>query len=347
MTPNSCEELTTIVIIQPEVIDPWESEERSRIKSLVSHGGVCNNFRIVDDTDDAELIVLLESAHYPNKTLADVDYYDRYLGSEYYDHRKLVVINYEDSPTGILPGLYTSLSRSRFDNALHLSWPHMRIPNELVEKQEREKKHEDTFLFSFSGSCSHPMRRRLFDKYGARVGECRVREVDKWYNHDLCEKESYIDEIKRSLFVLCPRGYAPYSHRIIETMALGRVPVIIADDWVPFSVQESGYYVQIKEADIGRIDEVLRKHVASYEALQTCVKFVYGTYFAPEKRYATALNRLVSFSTMSQHHLNRAFLKKRLYNERKRDGLLFRQQIARKIKDRLLRVACNAALRRS
>jgi hypothetical protein len=337
----------TIALIQPAVIDDWESGETGRIKSLVSHSGCHNDFTIVDNSNDAQLVVLIESAHYPNKTPVDIDYYNTFITSEYYDKRKLVVINYEDSPTGILPGLYTSLKRSKFDHALHLSWPHMRLYNELVEKQMKSMGREETFLFSFAGSCSNPIRRKLFEAYGAKSGEYRVREVNKWFNHDITEKESYVAEIRRSLFVLCPGGYAPYSHRIIETMALGRVPVIIADEWVPFSIQEENYYVRIKEEDIAIIDKVLRGYVASYDALQRSVELVYGTYFAPEKRYSAALNRLVSLSTVSRDHLNRGFLTKRLHRERKRNGLLFRQQIAAKVKDRIVKIANKAMLRKT
>ncbi len=154
MSSNHC---AKIALIQPEVIDSWESGETGRIGSLVSHSGCCNNFTIVANPSDADVIILIESAHYPNRTLADIQYYNAFLNSEYCDERKLLVINYEDSPTGALPGLYTSLERSKFNNALHLSWPHMRLFNEFVEKEQKCLERDGTFLFSFSGSCSNPI----------------------------------------------------------------------------------------------------------------------------------------------------------------------------------------------
>lgn len=130
-------------------------------------------------------------------------------------------------------------------------------------------------------------------------------------------------------------------------MALGRVPVIIADDWVPFSIEESNYYVRISEADIGKIDKILAMKLESYDALRKCVEFAYGTYFAPEKRYSAALNRLVSLSTTSRAHLSRRSLQKRLHTARKLNGLLYRQQIVRKFRDRLMKIANKAIQRRT
>ena len=55
-------------------------------------------------------------------------------------------------------------------------------------------------------------------------------EIKRWYDHDDNQKQSYVRYIARSKFVLCPRGIASYSRRIVETLALVRVPVVIADD---------------------------------------------------------------------------------------------------------------------
>ena len=43
----------------------------------------------------------------------------------------------------------------------------------------------------------------------------------------------YLSTLLDSRFVLCPRGYGTSSYRLFETMRLGRVPVIISDEWVP------------------------------------------------------------------------------------------------------------------
>jgi hypothetical protein len=45
-------------------------------------------------------------------------------------------------------------------------------------------------------------------------------------------RRHFAEVVYRSKFVLCPRGHGTSSIRLFETLAAGRVPVIISDDWV-------------------------------------------------------------------------------------------------------------------
>ncbi|XP_068640658.1 probable glucuronoxylan glucuronosyltransferase IRX7 [Aristolochia californica] len=77
--------------------------------------------------------------------------------------------------------------------------------------------------------------------------------------------DGYQSEIVRSVFCLCPLGWAPWSPRVVESVALGCVPVIIADDiQLPFpaSVPWSKISLRVAEKDVQRLDRILR-HVAS------------------------------------------------------------------------------------
>lgn len=48
---------------------------------------------------------------------------------------------------------------------------------------------------------------------------------------------TYYEDMQRSVFCLCPVGWAPWSPRLVEAVVLGCIPVIIADDIVlPFAV---------------------------------------------------------------------------------------------------------------
>lgn len=68
----------------------------------------------------------------------------------------------------------------------------------------------------------------------------------------------YIEHLARNDYILCPRGSGNYSHRVYETMAAGRIPVLIDThlvmpfpDVIPW--QEISVWVPL--ADIDRIDE--------------------------------------------------------------------------------------------
>ncbi|KAH6826016.1 Exostosin family protein [Perilla frutescens var. hirtella] len=75
----------------------------------------------------------------------------------------------------------------------------------------------------------------------------------------------YQSEIARSNFCLCPLGWAPWSPRLVESVALGCVPVIIADGIrLPFSsaVPWAEISLTVAEDDVDKLGEILA-HVAA------------------------------------------------------------------------------------
>jgi hypothetical protein len=74
--------------------------------------------------------------------------------------------------------------------------------------------------------------------------------------------ESYIDEVKNSIFCLCPRGFASWSRRLFDAIMLGCIPVIIADDIeLPFEqkLNYSTFTVKIMENNIPELQNILLK----------------------------------------------------------------------------------------
>ncbi|GER44388.1 exostosin family protein [Striga asiatica] len=74
----------------------------------------------------------------------------------------------------------------------------------------------------------------------------------------------YQSEIARSKFCLCPLGWAPWSPRLVESVALGCVPVIIADGIrlpFPAAVSWAEISITVMEDDVARLGQILQ-HVA-------------------------------------------------------------------------------------
>ncbi len=322
-----------IFLEQPKRLNSWEKGEIHRILSKIAKSPHPKSYTFVDSKDKADLIVILESASF--KCHSDLDYY-RGMIDQWSNHKMVLVINYEDAPPGSLPGAYSSLESFRFDPVLHISWPHMKFPNEHIVEFNNHINSEHAFLFSFVGSSSHPIRCKLFDMYEDKSTNIFVKEIKKWYNHDISEKISYINVIKKSAFVLCPRGIASYSHRILEVLALGRVPVIIADDWVPFSIEEEDYYIRIPEKDICRIEEILKEELHRYRQLQFNSHEIYNKYFRDDIRHTIAFEKLVELSERIPIHVDRKFLFDRLRsNEFHRiNGWLIGQRFTRLLRRR-------------
>ena len=70
----------------------------------------------------------------------------------------------------------------------------------------------------------------------------------------------YQSEMARSVFCLCPLGWAPWSPRLVESVALGCVPVIIADGIrlpFPSSVPWPTISLTVPQKDIRRLSRIL------------------------------------------------------------------------------------------
>ncbi|PIN02405.1 Acetylglucosaminyltransferase EXT1/exostosin 1 [Handroanthus impetiginosus] len=75
----------------------------------------------------------------------------------------------------------------------------------------------------------------------------------------------YQSEIVRSIFCLCPLGWAPWSPRLVESVALGCVPVIIADGIrlpFPSAVPWAEISLTVTENDVDNLGKIL-EHVAA------------------------------------------------------------------------------------
>lgn len=72
--------------------------------------------------------------------------------------------------------------------------------------------------------------------------------------------ESYVHEVQRSVFCLCPRGFATWSRRLFDSIMLGCIPVIIADGIeLPFEhiLDYSKFTLKVLERDIRELKEIL------------------------------------------------------------------------------------------
>ncbi|XP_027343373.1 probable glucuronoxylan glucuronosyltransferase IRX7 [Abrus precatorius] len=73
-------------------------------------------------------------------------------------------------------------------------------------------------------------------------------------------------EIARSVFCLCPLGWAPWSPRLVESVALGCVPVVIADGIrlpFPSAVRWSEISLTVAERDVGKLAKILERVAAT------------------------------------------------------------------------------------
>ncbi|XP_047083283.1 probable glucuronosyltransferase Os03g0107900 [Lolium rigidum] len=166
--------------------------------------------------------------------------------------------------------------------------PHV-PPEVALELPEPEKARRDIFAF-FRGKMEvHPknisgrfyskkVRTELLQRYGRN---------SKFY---LKRKryDNYRSEMARSIFCLCPLGWAPWSPRLVESVLLGCVPVIIADNIrLPFPsiLRWPDISLQVAEKDVSSLETVLDHVVA------TNLTAIQRNLWDPAKRKALVFNR--------------------------------------------------------
>lgn len=138
---------------------------------------------------------------------------------------------------------------------------------------------EDIFYHtSFVGyPGSHPVREKMADML-SRVNSLQmyVETVPFFHGHlnehERLERQAHFSEIMwKSLTVLCPRGAAENSVRFFETLARGRIPVLISDHAVlPMEsvIPYQDFVIRVMEDDIDKVADHILSWLASRTALQ-------------------------------------------------------------------------------
>ena len=108
----------------------------------------------------------------------------------------------------------------------------------------------------------------------------------------------YLDEITRSRFVICPRGQGTTSHRLFEVLQLGRVPVILADAWVPPQGPDwSACSIRIPERDLALLPGRILEREPMYAAMARAARETWEQWFSPERRLWVCLDALVALGS--------------------------------------------------
>jgi hypothetical protein len=251
-----------------------------------------------DRAEDADMILFLESATYKPRThianLCREPLLQRYAG-------KLFTYNYQDGAAGFLDGVYVHTEKNRFISGRHKAWSTLWPHNELIyEIEDAEIDGVRPAVFcSFRGSLSSPFRKKLVDHYKDKANQgFTINLIDRWYDHRQNEKRSYIDEILQSRFVLCPKGVCSYTPRFFETMALGRVPVLLADDWVaPENLDLASIAIVVPEKNYADLEEILRSKEKQAEEMGRNGRRYWLKYFSKKVRLRALIDLARSLQT--------------------------------------------------
>jgi hypothetical protein len=196
-----------------------------------------------------------------------------------------------DWPFPVLPGAYPSLSKPcRWGH----SWSF--LPRSDVASSEAiALGMEPEFLFSFLGRISTHALRRQIRRLDTPLTPCLdVTEGPKRFPCFDYSK-TYVQLLRRSRFVLCPRGLGVSSIRIFEAMNLGRVPVIISDSWQPSpGIPWQEFSVLVPERNVYGIPLLLEKLESKAQRMGQSARQVFDAHFSSGIFLEQLLRALIS-----------------------------------------------------
>jgi Exostosin family len=280
--------------------DWWTDFPRLRRSALTAPATA--RHRLTDDPESADLVLFADST---SRTFADV------RGSALYRRyaTKAFVYSTRDYGVPVIRGVFTCAEKS---------W---NLPGQMRAGHYIKVMDHDfirptpvspdlPYLCSFVGSfVSSPVRNSLMKLAGPRVlvrdtsndagrGMRQTAEVyERWLS-------DYARTLSDSIFVLCPRGYAPSSYRLFEAMRAGRPPVIIADEWVPpVGPEWERFAIFVPEASVERIPAILAQYVADAERMGAEARHAWEQWFSPEASFQSVVDWCLQLSVVPRQTL--------------------------------------------
>ncbi|HEY3332060.1 MAG TPA: exostosin family protein [Capsulimonadaceae bacterium] len=279
---------TTTPNTTPEthLLPPAETDDLVAALAAADHP----RFACAGDAESADVIIYVEPQH-----LGRLRTFRRKLLSEALIRQypnKCFTFDYTPEPIGFLPGVYTHMPARKWEKHRFRAGGYHRTFNPLVDQYEAERDRTPRLLYSFRGIMSHPVRQLLFDA-GLSTPDTPVERVETWGGKDDDERTSYFEQILDTRFVLCPRGWGTSSIRMYEAMQLGRVPVIIADEWVaPEGPAWSKFSIRVSESRIGEIPGILKQREGDFGAMAVAARQAWEEWFSPSVRLIHALEEI-------------------------------------------------------
>lgn len=250
--------------------------------------------RQVDDPDNAD-VVLFTDCH----VLSSADWTLRAITSAEVARRfpsKVCVHNERDRPWCRLPGVYVSMPAAGFVPQWQVAGAYFCLDPPRTPLGLDDATVEPDLLFSFIGTATHACRQDIFR---LRTPRSYVERTHGFLLHDRTSgrfdelRTRFAESMLRSNFVLCPRGHSTSSFRLYETLSAGRVPVIIADAWVPpAGPRWDEFSIRWPEALISQLPDYLAEQEPKAAAMGTRAREAYTEWFARDVVLTHQLDQL-------------------------------------------------------
>ena len=256
------------------------------LASTTRHGHV-----LVDDASDADL-VLFTQAHVCPDPLSLRAFRSSEPWRRFPD--RCFVVDFRDRPWCAFPGLYTSMPARHFQPRWQRAWlyPWIDEPSFLPMRST-----DPDLLFSFVGGRTHSCRDPILSLTSDRALIEDTSGFDHLDESPEAERrrQNFRTAVRRSKFVLCPRGHGTSSFRLQEVLAAGRVPVIISDEWVePSGPDWTAATVRWPESRAAALPGHLDGLEARFDEMATAGAALYDQWFSAELMFDRIIDQLLS-----------------------------------------------------
>lgn len=256
--------------------------------------------QVVASPEEADIILFVEDARFEDYLFSVLR---RHPLVAKYPH-KVFMYNDVDRPWCALPGIYCSMPRRYFQSSRQRAFPYLNPPNKYIDSMRSKEPAEMRWLYSFMGARNHPSRRAILQLRDERALLVDTSAFNIWHADNSTKEErmqDYASKVLASMFILCPRGVGTSSYRTYETMEAQRVPVMIADQWVPPSQIDWSFALIIKEHDVPRIPEILRAHEAEAKERGRLARLAWEQNCQEDKIFHQAIEALSTLMVDGQY----------------------------------------------
>lgn len=272
--------------------------EKSTSSTLHKIVSVSTHFHLQVKPESAELILYEnDSPEYISKTTE----YKKWPG-------KCVVISETDLPSYFLPACYASNKKCLLGKERSITIPFLlsefTSANPYIEQNTSDIK--ERFLYAFKGGSTSWVRKKLF-KFNLKKEDVYIQDSSSYHHWDEDDKyktekkrqqQEYANLLHNSSFFLCPRGAGASSIRLFEVMRAGKVPVILADNWIPVpEMPWKEFSLFVPENKLNQLDTIIRLQTSNAKAMGLVARQVWEQYCAPEvaaSTLATSLQQLMT-----------------------------------------------------
>jgi hypothetical protein len=236
--------VTTTAVDTP--IYPWAHSNFLRVMKSAERS-TDDRFNLADDPGSADIVLFVEPQFEYQSDILSAPLYREFS-------EKSLVLDFLDKPRPVVPGLYVGMTQAQANSGLFEGSAYIRVADNRLLELGNKLGAEPDLLFSFIGKVANADRIRASV---LALRHPRALVVDRSSNQSEADTD-YVQTLLRSKFVLCPRGIGPSSWRLFETMRIGRVPVVISDDWVPpQGIDWDSFVVRVPEAEVNGIPDLL------------------------------------------------------------------------------------------